>query len=205
MPSLTILATPLQTLPAPTLEMFLFLPWGLSQHPSGGWSIWSGIWGVKAAAGAGFGCKQGPHTCEVDTAQSSGHPCPSRGVGGSVCSPSLLLGFALVLLMEEFPSSPAFGVILVFHPPSVLLQGITRDLGISLWGWGFLAALHPRRQNLSHRCRARCPEPGAAPAARTSSSWRGLLLVKKRPLLVTFCFPLAPNCIPTSWMVICAS
>lgn len=91
-----------------------------------------------------------------------------------------------------------------------LLQSITRGtvMHIHLWRWDFfrggvLAALRPqRRAFMADRSAVKQPQPHVsrtAPAALASSSWRGLLLGKKRPLLVTFPPLLQISSSPAGW------
>lgn len=145
--SLGILPTPLvqEGLSKPYLlpraGISLFLPW---RPPQCGWSIWPGIWGLNAAAGTGqsrISC--GSHTAWAANKGPTPHPrlwtsLPGQGgVVGSVCSPSLLLGFTLGEGVS-FPNDVSFPPCLVF--PSLLqelLQSITRDVGILPLGVGF--------------------------------------------------------------------
>lgn len=97
--------------------------------------------------------------CDVATSPALDIPARPGGVGGSVCSTPLLLGFTLVLLIrrlgKDFPSSLAFGMILVFNFAS-LPHGCFRAspgiVSIYLWWCDFFRMgcwqrlLHPQTQ-----------------------------------------------------------
>lgn len=110
MPALTIAEHPSHPSGShllPRAGMSLFLPWRPTQHPPSEDGAYGRAYGALMQqlpqGGQDFarlGCKQGAHVCDVATSHALDIPArPTGGVGGSVCSTPLLLGFTLVLLM----------------------------------------------------------------------------------------------------------